>query len=270
MKKILVRVAVGLGFLVLLAIFVLILLRKKTAECRTGQGTTAIEACTFLIKNFPGDAPKFAYLDLRRGHYAVAGAKQAELDDLNSLITMAESGRVPVGDDVKAAIYEKAAEAYAKNADKANALKAADKAIALGSKNGSMYMMRALSLLEGEKYADAIADFKAAETNGYRQLQLYMGLGSAYLNSGDYNGAFAALKAAESKAAAPDDVGLISRQLGLTCFELKLYEQAVAYMTKAQGLTVCPDCPSVIKMSQDFLEKAKRPAKAARKKARRR
>lgn len=270
MKKILTRAAVGLGFLVLAAVFVLVLLRKKTAECRGGQGSIAIESCTFLINNFPGEAAKFAYLDQRRGHYAVAGAKQAELDDLNSMMQMVESGRVQPGDGIKAAIYEKAAEAYAKNADKAAALKAAEKAIALKSNNGSMYMMRGLSLLAAEKYPEAIADFKAAEGFGYKQLQLYMNLGSAYLWSGDYNSAFGALKTAESMAAAPDDVGLISRQLGLTCFELKLYEQAVAYMTKAQPLTVCPDCPAVIKMSQEFMAKAKRPAKPARKRSRRR
>ncbi|MHB0995284.1 MAG: hypothetical protein ACYC2I_02825 [Elusimicrobiales bacterium] len=270
MKKILTRAAVGFGFLLLVAMFALILLRKKTAECRTGQGSTAIEACTFLVNNFPGDAAKFAYLDLRRGHYAVAGAKKAEIDDLNAMMQLSESGRVQVGDDVKAAIYEKAAEAYAKNADKAAALKSADRAIALGSKNGSMYMMRGLSLLEAEKYPEAIADFKAAEGFGYKQLQLYMNLGSAYLWSGDYNSAFGSLKTAEAMAAAPDDVGLISRQLGLTCFELKLYEQAVAYMTKAQPLTVCPDCPAVIKMSQEFIEKAKRPARPAKKRSRRR
>lgn len=270
MKKILTRAAVGLGFLVLAAMFVLILLRKKTAECRTGQGSVAIEACTFLINNFPGEAAKFAYLDQRRGHYAVAGAKQAELDDLNAMLQMAESGRVQPGDDIKAAIYEKAAEAYAKNADKAGALKAAEKAITLGSRNGSMYMMRGLSLLAAEKHADAVKDFKAAESFGYKQLQLYMNLGSAYLWSGDYNSAFGTLKTAEAMAAAPDDVGLISRQLGLTCFELKLYEQAVAYMTKAQPLTACPDCPAVIKMSQEFIDKAKRPARAAKKRSRRR
>lgn len=270
MKKILTRAAVGFGFLVLVAMFVLILLRKKTAECRTGQGSVAIEACTFLINNFPGDTAKFAYLDQRRGHYAVAGAKKAEIDDLNTLIQLTETGRVQVGDDIKAAIHEKAAEAHAKTADKAAALKAAEKAITLGSKNGSMYMMRGLSRLAAEKYADAITDFKAAEGFGYKQLQLYMNLGSAYLWSGDYNSAFGALKTAEAMAAAPDDVGLISRQLGLTCFELKLYEQAVAYMTKAQPLTVCPDCPAVIKMSQEFIDKAKRPAKPARKRSRRR
>lgn len=269
MKKILVRVGVGLGVLLLIALILLVLVRKRTAECRQGQGSVAIEACTFLINHFPQDSI-LPYLDLRRGHYAVGGAKLAELEDMKRMITMVESGRAPLGDSLKAAIYEKAAEAYAKNNNKEEALKAADKAIQLGSRDGAVYMMRGLARLETEKYADAATDFKAAEGFGYKQLQLYMNLGSSYLGAGDYLSAYQVLKKCEGMAAAPQDVGLIHRQLGLTSFEMKNYQEALDQMTKALMAGPCPDCSAVIKMSQEFLKPKARPKPAPRKKTRRR
>lgn len=269
MKKILVRAGVGLGVLILIALIALILVRKRTAECRQGQGSVAIEACSFLINTFPKDAI-LPYLDLRRGHYAVAGAKLAELEDMKRMIAMVESGRVPLADPLKAAIYEKAAEAYAKNNNKEDALKAADKAIQLGSRDGGVHMMRGLARLEAEKYADAIADFKAAEGFGYKQLQLYMSLGAAHLGAADYLSAYQVLKKCEGMAAAPQDVGLINRQLGLTSFELKSYQEALDHMTKALLAGPCPDCSAVIKMSQEFLKPKPKPRAAPRKKTRRR
>jgi len=265
MKKILVKVGVGLGVLILIALIALVLVRKRTTECRQGQGSVAIEACSFLIDTFPKDTI-LPYLDLRRGHYAVAGAKQAELDDLKRMISLVENAGITFADPYKASVYEKAAEAYAKNGDKPASLKAAEQAIQLGSKDGGVHMMRGLARLETEKYAEAVADFKAAEAFGFKQLQLYMSLGAAYLGAADYLSAYQVLKKCESMAVAPQDVGLINRQLGLTSFELKSYQEALDHMTKALLAGPCPDCSAVIKMSQEFLK----PKPAPRKKTRRR
>lgn len=274
MKKIFVRIGVTLGVLVLIALMGIVFVRKKSAECGKGQGSVAIEACTLLINNFPMEAAKYVYLGFRRGHYAVAGAKQAELDDLATMIKMAEGGSFPISEESKASLYEKAAEAYAKNSDKAGSLAAAEKAIQLGSKNGAVYMMRGLARLEAEKYADAVADFKTAEGLGFQQLQLYMNLGSALLGATDYENAYQVLKKSEGLAAAPQDIGLINRQLGLTSFELKRYPEAVDHMTKALLAGPCPECSAIMKMSQDFINKARQPVKktrpAVKKKTRRR
>ena len=259
MKKILVRAGIGAGVLVLAGLILLMLVRKRSAECREGQGSVAIEACTFMINHFPDDVA-LPYLDLRRGHYAVAGAKQAELDDLKRMISLLENARITFTDPYKASVYEKAAEAYAKNSDKAGSLAAAEKAIALGSKNGAVYMMRGLARLETEKYADAVTDLKAAEGLGYNQLQLYMALGSAYLGARDYDNAYAMLKKSEALAAAPQDVSMVNRQLGMTSFELKRYQEALDHMTKALLTGPCPDCSAVIKMSQEFLKPKTKPA----------
>lgn len=269
MKKLLVRIGIGLGALVLAALILLMLVRKRSAECREGQGSVAIEACTFMINNFPDDMA-LPYVDLRRGHYAVAGAKQAELNDLKRLIGMVENAKITLADPYKASVYEKAAEAFAKNADKPSSLAAAEKAIQLGSKNGAVYMMRGLSRLETEKYADAVADFKTAEGLGYNQLQLYMNLGSAYLGAADYENAYQVFLKSEGMAAAPQDIGMINRQLGLTSFELKRYDEALKHMTEALLAGPCPDCSAVIKMSQDFIDKARQPVKKARPAAKKR
>jgi len=259
MKKILTRVGIVLGALIIIALLLLGYLKKETTECRQGQGTVAIEACTMLVDHLPMEETKFTYLNLRRGHYAVAGIKQGELDDLAVLIKLGESGRFAVQPDVMSSVYGRAAEVNYGLGSKDEALKYADKAIQLSSKEPGVYMLRAGARLADSKFADALTDLKAAEGLGYDKLQLYMELGTAYLGINDYNNAYASLKKAEPLASAPQDVGMVNRQLGLTSFELKNYEESLSYMTKALLAGPCPDCSAVIKMSQGFIDKARAP-----------
>ena len=272
MKKILTRIAIGLGALILVVLMVLGYLKKEVTECREGQGTVAIEACTMMIDHVSPEAYRFTYLNLRRGHYAVAGSKKEEMEDIISITKLVDGGRVAVPAAELADVYERAAALDAEAGNKEESLKFLDKAIMLGSKDTGAYITRGQAKLAAGKYADAIADLKKAEDLGSKQMQLYVGLGSAYLGASDYNNAYLYLKKGEPMASAQQDVIMVNRQLGLTCFELKIYDEAVAHMTKALLSGPCPDCSAVIKMSQDFINKAKAPkAKPAvkKKKARR-
>ncbi len=259
MKKILTRIGIVLGALVLVALLLLGYLKKVTTECREGQGTVAIEACTLMIDHVSPEAYKFTYLNLRRGHYAVAGIKKEEFSDIAEIMKLADSGRVAIPAAALANVYERAAVLNSDMGNKEDSLKCLDKAVQLGSKDAATYITRGQAKLAEGKYVDAIADLKKAEDLGAKQVQLYMGLGSAYLGANDYNNAYLNLKKSEPLAVSSPDVIMLNRQLGLTCFELKLYDEAVTHMTKALLAGPCPDCSSVIKMSQDFINKARAP-----------
>lgn len=238
-----------------------ILLSASRKDCLEGEGTKAIEACTFLIKNHTSSY-RAGYLVRRAMLSEKAGLQDEVLADLNEIISLKVSGQVQP-EQVLAA-YESLVKIYLKKGDAAEARKYLELAARNDAKDPEIYISLALSYIEDKKFQEALNLLETA--GGLDQAKkhpYYNAQASAYEGLNDYEKAYSALKTGLTVSAPRPVLAATSKHLGLVCFELKRYKEAETYLgyTIKAGLD-CPECGLLLTTIRGALEPpASRPRK---------
>lgn len=263
MKKTLLKASLPLGALAAAFVMFYTLAGKEAGTCRKGEGSEAIVSCSLLIKHVPVASMKAGFLAERAAHYEKAGLKSEALADMAAITAL--TANWPPGKMLD--VYNRLTRLNYQLDKEEEALKYAELAVQNGSSDAEVYMARASMELKASKCAAALADLEKAQSLGYDHPALYINIGSAYMGRGRFDTAYQTLKKAEPKMLTEDDKGQLSRVMGLTCFELKLYAESVRYLKKAlsYGLN-CPDCSVAIAMAQQLAD-TQAPASTRKKRA---
>jgi len=270
MKKIAYGIGITICVFALVLISLVIFVKKKESACRSGKDVKpmeAVEACNFIIKHVPVEMLKWSYRYSKAEHYYDAGMKKEALSELDDMLRIYESGQVPaVSEKTAVHVYALAAFYNFKAADLSKAGKYADIAIQKGSQKKEMFAIRAGSLLNDGKYQEALSDLERSGGAGYSPQGFYYHQGEFYKGIGDYEKAYASFKAAEPLITQPPVLAKLNKELGLVCFNLKRYEEALTRLKNAEAAGVkCAECPAVISEIQKAQAPPAKPAKKKRK-----
>lgn len=219
--------------------------REKT--CMEGEGSDAVDACTFLI-SWRGESYKRDALARRAQLHKKNKKWDRVISDLNELLAMKTSAPVPP--EKTLAAYEALAEAYSEYGSAGDARKYLELATQGGSAQPALYISLAQALLKDKRFSEALALLDTVarfELSGTLEKTLkhpyYNTRASVYEGSADFGKAYGALKTALTVPAPRPVLAATSKHLGLVCFELKRYREAQLYLgyTLKAGLK-CPEC----------------------------
>jgi len=249
------KIAYGVGIIIcvfaLVLVSLVIFVKKKESDCRSGKGvdpTDAAESCNFIIAHVPVKTLKWSYRYSKAEHYYDAGMKKEALAELDDMLGIYESGQVPVvSGKTVVHVYALAAFYNFKAGEISKAGKYADIAIQKGSEKKEMFAIRAASLLNDGKYQEALDDLGKAGSAGFSPLGFYYHQGEAYRGAGDYEKAYASFKAAEPLITEPARLAKLNRDLGLVCYSLKRYDEALTRLKNAEAAGEnCAECAAAI------------------------
>jgi len=239
---------------------------KAARECLKGTGQPAISACIDAIKSSPDPDIKMGLLISRSDHYWKAGQIKEALTDSYAALELKGKANIDLPPDVLAQLYRSLVLLNSKAGNSAEALKFADLAIQNGSKEPLVYLTRATHFVAAEDYISALPDLNKAEELGLRLLSVYYGQGRAYMELKNYQKAYTCFKSAEALNTDPRYADSLSPELGLTCFALKRYEEAIPYLKRAlaAGAPCVEECSAALAVSQKALRPPARPARRKR------
>jgi tetratricopeptide (TPR) repeat protein len=222
--------------------------QKET--CLNGEGRPAMEACSFVVKWGGGDT-KTEALFKRSRLYARQQLHERERADLEAILPAVNSaGLTPAR---RAEIYAALSAAYGRGGDQEKALKYSELAVQTGGSGPAVYLALAGAYIDLGRHAEAVALLEKAE-GLEKNHTYYNALAAAYSGKGDYRAAYAALKAALKVKAPRPVLAATAKQMGMVCFELKLYKEADLYLGYAQRSGAdCPECPLLLTAIRESL-----------------
>lgn len=264
-RKIMIAVGALLGLTAAGLVAGKLMVGSKAEACRGGEGEAAIAACTWIIAKVPPAVlSRSGYRVYRAGKYHAAGRDAEAVADLEAVLAAGASGEAKTPETEDLTLYENLALYNEAAGKRAEALKYADLALQKGSGLPELHVMRARDLLASGKYTEALADLQLAEKQQFSSAALYITKGAIHRNLGEYEKAYVALSMAVPMSVSPGDAAAVGKELGLVCYKMRKYKEALGYLKKAQASGApCPECPPLIAE----LEKAAQPKAASVKRA---
>lgn len=122
------------------------------------------------------------------------------------------------------------------NQENETALSLANQAIKLDRKNANAYKTAANACMSLERYEDAIKNYKQAVTLDPANGNRYYDLGFACASSNKLADAIKAFAKAEELGCTPENLTQLYHILGITCFDIGRYDDALINLTKAEQL----------------------------------
>lgn len=235
----------------------LILNGVKRSGCLKGEGRGAVQACTFLLENYPA-AYRPELLARRARLYEQTGSLDAMLGDLNALAGLKDSGLAP--QPMLLGAYEALVKAYGQRGDAAGVRKYLELASGAGTKDASIYISLAGEYSAEKRSGEALKLLAAADALGTpKGHPYYNALASAYEGEGDFAKAYDALKSGLTVNAPRLTLAETSKHLGLVCYELKRWPEAETYLAYAlRAGAPCLECGLLLTTIRESLAPAPR------------
>lgn len=244
MNKIVRNIGIVIAALTLLFIAGVFAAWTTFRDCRGGEGPSALAACTRMVDYAPHEGVRVMGLVLRGQQYRKAGLNNEFMADMYAMVQIAERQQLPASKILP--MYDSLASVNYKIGNSTEALKYADLAIQAGSTKPMSYLIQAAAQVAAQKYADALAGFQKAEKLGYKEPMVYFSIGQAYRRLGEYENAYKSLKSVESLFHGSEDAANLKKELGLTCYALKRYEEALPYLKEAVAAGArCDECSTL-------------------------
>lgn len=240
MKKFLKWAAVIFGLSAASFAALAFLVNSKKDACLKGEGRPAMEACGFLLDNYP--ASRRAEFHARRAAlYDTAGRENESVADLKALVALKEQGFAP--QPLLLSAYEALVKAYDRRGDQAERRKYMELAAAGGSRVQEIHVALAGQYAEEKRGEEALKLLETAAGLGKPGHPYYNALASAHEALNDYPKAYDDLKTGLTVNAPRPVLAETAKHLGLVCYELKRYQEAETYLAYAlRAGAACPEC----------------------------
>lgn len=247
MKKILIKIGAVVGVLALVFVLLTVFVRKKTAACHKGSGPEAIAACDFMIKYFPADFMKVAFLADRVTHFEKAGDKASALADLKMMENFHDTGRFKMSAKTIVWVYDRLCTLSSELGNSGDCVKYCGLAIKNSSQDKVVYLASAAEKINSRDYAGALPELQKSESMGESSGQLYYNMGAAYGGLGHLDSAYTYMKKAAPLMKTKEELARLNRMLGLVCMDLELYAEAKERLTQTLSAGYdCPECARAI------------------------
>ena len=267
MKKVLRVIGIGIGVAAVLFFVFRFFAAKNWQTCMQGEDQVAIEACTFRIKYLPNDLVKISALMFRSEHYQKKGLVKEALADMYAMVAIIEKGGVRMSARTIGPVYDRLVLLNSMLGNFEEALRFSELSIKNDPGQALSYVRRASALLSFNKYSAALSDLDKADSLGYKDRTLYFLRGMAYRGLGAYEQSYRSLKNAEALNNVPQEAPVLNAQLGLACFALKRYDEALPYLKNALAAGVpCDECPAALAAAEKALLPPPPPPKPVKKK----
>ena len=116
------------------------------------------------------------------------------------------------------------------------ALRLAKEAIKLEPRNADAYKCAANAYMSMERYEEAIQSYRDAVKHDERNGNRYYDLGFAYATNNKTTNAVRAFSKAEELGCAPENLVQLYHILGIICFDMGRYDDALINLSKAEQL----------------------------------
>ena len=123
------------------------------------------------------------------------------------------------------------------NQQNGKALDLAQEAIRLEPENADAYKCAANAYMSMERYEDAVRSYQAAVKHDPNSGDRYYDLGFAYATDNKTADAMSAFARAEELGCMPENLVQLYHVLGIICFDMGRYNDALINLSKAQHLT---------------------------------